>query len=62
MFGLVVALFAVAMVVYMAVAAHTVSTDADGNLVYGGKTEVQSPATVSTKSGGTGSRATTDEF
>lgn len=62
MFALIVSLVAVSMVVYMTVAAFTVSTDADGNLVYGGKTEVQSPATVSTKSGGTGSRATTDEF
>jgi len=62
MFGLVVALFAVAMVVYMAVAALTVSTDADGNLVVNGQTEVHSPSTVGAKPAVTGRRATTDEF
>lgn len=61
MLSLIVAIMAITMVVFMAITALTVTTDANGNLV-SGNTEVHAPATVSAKPAVTGSRATTDEF
>jgi hypothetical protein len=62
MFVLIVSIVAIAMVIYMAIAAMTVTTNAEGELVMTGTPETHSSSTVSTTPGATGSRATTDEF
>lgn len=62
MLALIVSIFAIAMVIYMAIAAMTVTASADGELVTNEHSAMHSSSTVSPKPGVTGSRATTDEF